>query len=250
MFFVCLLLCWTFKGYNALVRNGLIYTICFTSMAFKSIICCKTQTLCELHLCWQHMIDSILQMGLNLSYDYLLCLNLSYDYLHTDLATDNPKMLMWVNAHTYALHICEHPLLYALLEEKIYLYTRILFFIHGECRLQSYAARNRSRSLKCQLVKKNGKLILNGCIFKRAEHNRDLYLIHLPSVGQHLLGPNLKLLSPGDLLLPYSFGIPVCPTALGHLTLIPSNCCQCWRKSWYWVSEERELFCHPWKFYI
>lgn len=119
------------------------------------------------------MIDSVLQMG-QIS---VLCLNLSYDYLHTDLATDNPKMLMWVNAHTYALHICEHPLLYALLEEKIYLYTRILFFIHGEHRMQSYAAWNRSRGLKCQLVKKNGKLILNGCIFKGAEYDRDLYLI-------------------------------------------------------------------------
>lgn len=145
-------------------------------MTFKSIISCKTQALCELNLCWQHMIDSVLQMG-QIS---VLCLNLSYDYLHTDLATDNPKMLMWVNAHTYALHICEHPLLYALLEEKIHLYTRILFFIHGEYRMQSYAARNRSRGFKCQLVK-NGKLILNGYIFKRAEHDRDLYLIIDPS---------------------------------------------------------------------
>lgn len=102
------------------------------------------------------MIDSVLQMG-QIS---VLCLNLSYDYLHTDLATDNPKMLMWVNAHTYALHICEHPLLYALLEEKIYLYTRILFFIHGEHRMQSYAARNRSRGLKCQLVKKKRQINL------------------------------------------------------------------------------------------
>lgn len=143
------------------------------------------------------MIDSVLQMG-QIS---VLCLNLSYDYLHTDLATDNPEMLMWVNAGTYALHICEHPLLCALLEEKIPLYTRILFFIHGEYRMQSYAARNRSRGLKCQLVKKNGKFILSGCIFKRAEHNRDLYLILLPSVGQQLLAPNVELLSPGVLLL-------------------------------------------------
>lgn len=74
--------------------------------------------------------------------------------------------------------------------------------------------------------------------------------ILLPSVGQPLLAPNLKLLSPGSLLLPYSCGIPVCPTARGHLTLIPSNCCQCWRRSWYRVSEEQELFCHAWKFYI
>lgn len=73
------------------------------------------------------MIDSVLQMG-QVS---VLCLNLSYDYLHADLATDNPKMLMWVNAHTYALHICEHPLLYALLEEKIYLYTRICSLYMG-----------------------------------------------------------------------------------------------------------------------
>lgn len=128
----------------------LIYTIFFTNMAFKSIPCCKTRALCELNLCWQHMIDSVLQMG-QIS---VLCLNLSCDYLHTDLATDNPEMLMWVNARTYALHICEHPLLCASLEEKIYLYTRILFFIHGEYRMQSYAARNRSRGLKCQLVKK------------------------------------------------------------------------------------------------
>lgn len=96
------------------------------------------------------MIDSILQMG-QIS---VLCLNLSCDYLHADLATDNPKTLMWVNAHTYALHICEHPLLYALLEEKNILVHKNLFFIHGEYRMQSYAARNRSRGLKCQLVKK------------------------------------------------------------------------------------------------
>lgn len=114
------------KGCNTMVRNGFIYIIFFNSVALKAIRRCKTQALCELNLCWQHMIDSILQMG-QIS---LLCLNLSFDYLHTDLATDKPKMLVWMNAHTYALHICECPLLYALLEEKIYLYTIILFFIH------------------------------------------------------------------------------------------------------------------------
>lgn len=85
-----------------MVRNGLVYIIFFNSMAFKAITCCKTPARCELNLCWQHMIDSILQMG-QIS---LLCLNLSFDYLHTDLATDKPKMLIRMDAHTYALHIC------------------------------------------------------------------------------------------------------------------------------------------------
>lgn len=118
-------------------------------MAFKTVTCCKTQALCELNLCWQHMIDSILQTG-QIS---LLCPNLSFDYLPTDLTADGPKMLIGMNAHTYALHIRERPLLCALLEEKIYLYAIVLFFIRVQCRMQSYAARNRSRGLKSRLVK-------------------------------------------------------------------------------------------------
>lgn len=64
--------------------NGFIYKICFNSMTFKTLAHCKIQALYELNLCWQHKMDSVLQMG-QVS---LPCLNLSSDYLHTDLATD------------------------------------------------------------------------------------------------------------------------------------------------------------------
>lgn len=118
-------------------------------MVFKTVTCCNTQAFCELNLTWQHMIDSILRMG-QIS---LLCPNLSFDYLHTDLAADRPKMLIGMNAHTYALHVRERPPIYALLEEKICLYTIVLFFIRVQYGTPSYAARNRSRGLKSWLVK-------------------------------------------------------------------------------------------------
>lgn len=92
--------------------------------------------------------------------------------------------------------------------------------------MQSYAARNRSRSLKSWLVKKkkNQKWVVNWCILKRGLSTTGVCtcsLIPFPSIGHHLLAPNLKLLSPEHFLLLNSHGIPICLIAPSHWCWLP-----------------------------
>lgn len=116
--------------------------------------------------------------------------------------------------------------------------------------MQSYAARNRSRSLKSSLVIKSEMNIELVYIKKQAECRWDLCMF----VDPFSRSPLVSSKPTASFLWTLFFTVFSWDTYLSHspmsLATITNNYCQFWREDQDRISQETALLSCPWQFYI